>query len=322
MTGLYQDLIKTWISRFRRRTVLDPQGRSVIGPWSIYILPTKNGLVMAVLLILMLVGSINYGSNLGYLVTFFLGGLWLVTVLTTWRNLLGLTFKPIEAPPVFASQPAYFRILLSNPGSLPRFGLQVDIKQGQGMMLDINSEESNPVILSLPSTRRGPLMLSNVSIHSTYPLGLFRAWTYLSMDLSCLVYPKPAEHGEPPTEPTYNPSDAGDRGVGADDFVGLRNFRHGDSPRHVDWKALARERGLMSKQFGGDRAHRISLDWDLLTESDPEQRLSLLTRFILRAEEEQLTYGLRLPGIDIEPGRQHMHMHSCLTALANFDLRT
>ena len=107
--------------------------------------------------------------------------------------------------------------------------------------------------------------------------------------------------------------------MGADDFVGLRVYRPGDSPRHIDWKAFARERGLLSKQFGGDRTERLQLDWDLLPPVGTERRLSLLCRFILQAEGESLSYGLKIPGTRIKPGQGESHKHRCLGALANFE---
>jgi len=266
----------------------------------------------------MLSGSINYGSNLAYLVTFFLGGIWLTAILHTWRNLLGLTLSPLQVSPVFAGQEAGFKILLDNPSGLDRFGITLNTKGGSGESCDLANNTSRPLKVTLSATHRGELKLNDVSIHSQYPLGLFHAWTYARLDMICLIYPKPADRGEPPTEPVYNQSEAGDRGGGADDFTGLRSFRHGDSPRHIDWKVLARERGLYSKQFGGDRNEQISLDWDLLSDADPELRLSRLCRYILRAHEQQMAYGLKLPGTAIPLGRDEIHKHNCLSSLARF----
>ena len=290
----------------------------VIRPRSVYILPTRQGLLLALILILMLAGSINYGSNLGHLVTFLLGGLWLIALLHTWRNLLGLTLHPVQVTPVFAGQDALFRIRINNPSRLDRFGLALRQDGNLGESADLPGAESKILQLPIPTTRRGLFPLPAVTLHSIYPLGLFRAWSYAELTAVCLVYPQPAASGSPPLEPCYSPSDDGDRGVGADDFVGLRLFRQGDSPRHIDWKAFARQRGLLSKQFGGDRSERIELDWNLLPGLDVEQRLRLLCRFVLWAEGETLAYGLRIPGVTIEPGQGEAHKQRCLTALATY----
>jgi uncharacterized protein (DUF58 family) len=310
--------LPNWFLRFRRHARDDGHGGVIMRPRSLYIMPTRQGILMALTLVLMLAGSINYGSNLGHLVTFLLGGVWLSAILHTWRNLLGVTVRPAQAAPVFAGQEALFVVTLGTPSGLDRFAIALRRKGAQGESADLPKGESRLLRIAVPADRRGRLALPEISLHTVYPLGLFQAWSYARLEMNCLVYPKPAASGEPPTEACYTRSEDGDRGVGADDFVGLRGYRHGDSPRQIDWKALARERGLMSKQFGGDRTERIELDWDLLPPVDPEQRLSLLCRFVLQAEARALSYGLRLPGSEIPPGQGEAHKLRCLAALATY----
>ncbi|MCU7795837.1 MAG: DUF58 domain-containing protein [Candidatus Thiodiazotropha sp. (ex Myrtea spinifera)] len=311
-------LIPNWLYRFRRQARTDGRGGVVIRPRSLYILPTRQGILLALVLFLMLAGSINYGSNLAYLVTFLLGGIWLSAILHTWRNLLGLMIHPAQVSPVYAGQEARFSLSVTNPSSLRRFGISLRQKKLLGESADLAGEESCLLHLPIPTVHRGRLPLPEVSLHTVYPLGLFHAWSYARLDISCLVYPRPAEAGEPPSDSCYTSSEDGDRGVGADDFVGLRTYREGDSPRHIDWKAFARERGLMSKQFGGDRTERVELDWDLLPAVDTETRLSLLCRFILQAESQAISYGLHLPDLTIAPGMGERHKQRCLAALATF----
>jgi uncharacterized protein (DUF58 family) len=312
-TSLYR-----WLRQFRRQAKPDPQGGVTVKARSIYILPTKQGLLLAVVLLAMLVGSINYGSNLGHLATFLLGGIWITSILHTWRNLLGLRLQPQHVDAVFAGETADFCLSLINPSKLDRFAVSLKQKKNLGDSLDIPSDEQLPIHLPLASKRRGLFKLPQITLHTTYPLGLFHAWTYAEIDLSCLVYPKPAERGEPPVTESYTKSQSGDRGVGSDDFVGLRTFRSGDSPKQIDWKAYARQQGLLSKQFGGDRQVEVTLDWDLITDQEPERRLSLLCRFILQQEELRRAYALKIPGQNIPSGLGSAHMQQCLSALARF----
>ena len=312
-------VIPDWLLRFRRQAQDDGRGGVSIRPRSLYILPTRQGLLLALVLLLMLAGSINYGSNLGHLVTFLLGGIWLSAILHTWRNLLGLRLRAGQVSPVFAGQEALFQLRLDNPSALQRFGIVLKHRQFQGESADITAGENRLLHLPIPTEQRGVMPLPEICLQTVYPLGLFRAWSYATLDMDCLVYPQPAASGKPPTEASYTASESGDRGVGADDFVGLRVYRPGDSPRHIDWKAFARERGLLSKQFGGDRTERLQLDWDLLPPVGTEQRLSLLCRFVLQAEGESLSYGLKIPGTRIKPGQGESHKHRCLGALASFE---
>jgi uncharacterized protein (DUF58 family) len=304
--------------RFLRPNRPDPGGVVTIGPRTIYILPTRYGLIFGLLLLLLLFGSLNYGNNPAFLLTFLLTGLGLVAMLHTWRNLVGVELAPSRCEPVFAGQEACFEIRLMNRrrGSRPAIRLQVGNDPAASADL-----EDQPVLLRLarPATRRGILKLGRVTAATRYPLGLLQAWCYLDLDADCLVYPAPSADMPPSDHPDYLHSASGDKGVGVDDFVGIRPYRPGDSPRQLHWKALARGQALQTKQFGGDRSDRLWLDWDTLTGLGTEARLGRLCRGILSACEQQREFGLRLPGKEIPPGRGPAHRNACLAALALFE---
>jgi len=56
----------------------------------IYIFPNRHGLLFLVVLGAMLLGAVNYNNNLAFLLVFLLGGITLVGLLHTYRNLYGL----------------------------------------------------------------------------------------------------------------------------------------------------------------------------------------------------------------------------------------
>jgi len=304
-------------NRFTRLARADAKGRALIAPTRIYILPTGYGFTFGLLLFLMLVGSINYASNLGFLLTFLLAGLAMVSMLHTWRNLLGLELQPGHTNPVFTGDEACFGMDLVNRRRWPRPGIQIGFKGEGTVAADLDAAGSSRLSLCIHASHRGRLALPRFTVTTSYPLGLFRAWAYVELDASCLVYPSPGSSMPPSEIPEYTRSQQGDKGVGADDFVGLRHYRPGDSPRHINWKAVARERGMQTKLFGGDRSERRWLDWNSL-EGNDEERLKQLCRGVLEAGEQQLEYGLRLPGKEIEPARGQSHRHECLSALALF----
>ncbi|MCW8889677.1 MAG: DUF58 domain-containing protein [Sedimenticola sp.] len=174
------------------------------------------------------------------------------------------------------------------------------------------------VKLYITSERRGRLPIPRIEVSSTYPLGLFHAWSYIELQGETLVYPAPGEKQPTADLPSYQPSQQGDKGVGADDFVGLRSYRDGDSPKQIDWKAHAREQGLHTKQFGGDRADSCWLEWDHYPHLDSEGRLSALCRGVLDAVEQQQAFGLRLPDVTLKPARGEQQRVKALRALALF----
>ena len=110
--------------------------------------------------------------------------------------------------------------------------------------------------------------------------------------------------------------------AGSDDFSGLRTYQLSDSPRHVAWKSVARTDEVLTKQFTGEAAVQLWLDWRLLpAAAGLESRLSRLAGWVLAAERAGAFYGLRLPGIEIAPGRGDAHAGTCLQALALYELR-
>ena len=168
------------------------------------------------------------------------------------------------------------------------------------------------------TTRRGVLPLGRCTVSTRYPLGLFRAWAFIELPLACSVYPRPGPARVPPQSPAYKPQQSGDKGRGVDDFVGFRPWRPGDSPRHVFWKAAARDQPLLVKQFGGDRADEVWLDWAALPDMGTEARLSQLCRWIIDAQRNHQPFGLRLPGCEIAIDSGAPHRQRCLEALARF----
>ena len=94
-----------------------------------------------------------------------------------------------------------------------------------------------------------------------------------------------------------------------------------DAPRHVAWKASTKSEKLLTKQFSTPGAAILWFDFDALSDTDTEIRLSRLTGMILEAEYLQLTYGLRLPTIEIAPDLGEAQRARCLRALALFGIQ-
>jgi uncharacterized protein (DUF58 family) len=282
----------------------------------VYILPSRQGLFFAGLMLVMLLGSINYNNSLGYALTFLLAGLSIVAILHTYRNLLHLRLDVGHITPAFCGEVLRVPVLLDNSHHAARYAVQLGFMQARAINLDVPADHWSRAELALPARRRGRHPLPRFTLHTTFPLGLFRAWAHAQPDAHYLVYPAPDPQHGLPNEADYPLNFTGDRGHGTDDFAGLRGYHAGDSLRHVHWKTAARGQGLHTKQFGGDRAEELWLDWEMLPALDTESRLSHLTRWVLDAETNQLSYGLRLPGLSIPPAQGAAHRHRCLEALA------
>ena len=306
-----------WRRLFRRDRA--ETGPVTLGRRRVYIVPSRSGLVFAVILLAMLLGAINYENSLAFLLTFLLTSLALVSMIHAVRNLYGLRLGAGHAQAVFAGDDARFPLHLENLGQQARYALKLRLPGQEAVSLDLQENSSQWVTLQLAATQRGYLPAGRITLYSRYPLGLFHAWGYINLSLHCLVYPRPDASRALPPQLLQERGAEGDQGRGSDDFASLRPYHAGDSLRHIHWKALAREQGLMTKQFGGGISEELWLHWEQLGQIDSEARLSRLTRW--EADNLGLAYGLALPGIEIPPERGERHRHHCLETLALFGLK-
>lgn len=298
-----------------RRTV--ETGTVLLNQRRIYILPTHQFFGFVFVLILMLLGSINYNLSLGYVLTFLLATSGGLSMLYAFRNLAQLEIHAGHIEPVFAGEQARFVFHFNNPGTLARHQVHLHDDEGHETVFDLPPRLSTPVELALPAPRRGWLDSGQLVLQTRFPLGLFKAWTYLHFDVRALVYPKPAA---PQPLPAASAQDGSGKIMvkGDDDFSGLRNYAAGDAMPRIAWKALAREQGLQVKQFSAMQGQELWLDWAYLPNVTQERKLELLTRWVLDAEAQGLLYGLRLPEGEVPPRHGPSHRAECLRRLALF----
>lgn len=316
-TRIFNGLLKRIGNWAQRRHGIDPDPVT-IRHRRIYILPTRLGLLFALMAFAMMLGGMNYANNLALALAFMLGALGLVAMHHCHRNLAGVVVTCTANEPVFAGQHAQFNFTLQNPVSVMRHELVAVRDDEISAAVTLAAQARATVRVAADTHERGWLKAGRIEILSRHPFGLFRAWTVLHLDHACLVYPAPAPPGEAP------PPVIGDEGSsqpllrGDEDFAGFRSWQIGDSPRHIAWKAYARGHELLVTQYAGAAVTSHLLDFDSLPHLDVEARLSRLCRWVLDAHTAGHAYGLRLPGRVIEPGLGSAHREHCLAALALF----
>ena len=301
------------------RHVRNEQSPIVLTQRRIFILPTRSGLLFCVVLGVMLIGAINYSLSLGHALVFLLAGLGLVAMVHTFRNLVALRLTAGRSEAVFAGEIARFPITLKNTHHQARRALEFTFDKQHSVLLDIPPSEQAIIALPFSTVKRGRLMPGRITLSTTYPLGLFRAWSYPHPELSCLVYPTPLLTPLPPASAAaLSGLRQGD--TGQEDFTGLRLHQPNDSPRHIAWKTVAHDidsRPLLIKQFAGGGAEELWLDW-LMTPSDSaiETRLSILCGWVLAVSSLSVRFGLRLPSLELAPDQGNSHRDTCLETLA------
>ncbi|MFW6271900.1 MAG: DUF58 domain-containing protein [Desulfosalsimonas sp.] len=285
-----------------------------------YILPTRFGLLFVLILTAMLAGSINYNNNLGFLLVFLLGGMALISILHTHRNMSGLRILSVTARPVFAGETAIFDVIVDS-GAVCRRALAFGLAKAQKTVEDTEAGTQIRIPVKISAPQRGILSKGPLRVSTTHPLGLFYAWSVIAPELTCIVYPKPvyspfrANHSAG-SEKGQGEGQVGFHGV--DDFMGLKIYQPGDPVRHISWKTYSRGQGLFTKDFAGQGRQTVIFDYHTTEGQDTEIKLSRLCGQIMAAAAANMEYGLKLPETYIEPGRSDQHKHRCLKTLALF----
>lgn len=295
-------------------------GMIVLVQRRVFILPTRQGLLFAVVLLLMLTGSINYTLGLGYVLTFLLVALGVNAMIHTFRNLANLRVTAGRSHPVFAGSTAHFTVHLENAADTDRYAIGLTRDRKTAEFVDIPARSTVPASIGVPARQRGILRPGRLTLFTRFPLGLYYAWSYLELDMRCLVYPRPASPGLPLPPATASAGAGAVHGRGQEDFSGLRQYHVGDSPRHIAWKAAARDQGLLTKQFSGRADSELWLDWTMLPPAmDVEERLSHLAHWVLDAHDAGIVFGLRLPGKTVDLAAGEAQRERCLEALALYE---
>lgn len=282
----------------------------------VYILPTKIGVLFSLLLIILLLGSVNYGKSLGYMLVFLLAGVGNIAMLAIWRNIAGLRLRAGGCAPVFAGEQARFAVQLQNPGPLIRYSIAISQDGNEFEVVDVPADGVVQIHFNKPAEQRGLLRAGRFRLYTEFPTGLFVAWTWIELNMQAVVYPRPAVSAQPPIGSSIVDGSDDLHGDGLEEYTGLRKYQLGDSWRHVSWKATARSDELYTKQFAGGAPESQWIDWHTITATTIEHRLSIMTRLVLDAEAGHSHYGVRLPGVEVAPERGNQHLQHCLKLLA------
>lgn len=280
----------------------------------IYIVPTRFGLGFGAILATMLLGALNYTNNAALLLTCLLAAAAFNSMLLAFRALDGLALRTVRPGHAFAGTALPVDLGFA-AGSRARAGLRIDAA-GETQFFAIEANAETEVRIELATDKRGPLPLPRLRVSTTWPFGLFRAWSWLSPDTRALVYPRPEAHG--PAAPGAD-SD-GERvqgGAAGDALAGLREYRAGDPLKLVAWKASARHANLLVKEFERPRERdERRLDWHAIRGLSHEARIARLARWVLEAHAANARWTLVLPAETLGPDAGIGHYHRCLAALA------
>lgn len=285
---------------------------------NIYILPTRAGLMLAATVLVLLLASINYQLNLGYLLTFLLAGCALVGMHVGHATLRGLQLHLLPPEPQFLGSGSTLTLELASTRSTPRHGIAASLLDTtHPAYVDVPAGGRSQVHVAFAPARRGLHAVPTLTLETRFPMGAFRVWTLWRPAAQVLVYPQPEAH--PPPLPAGEPRGGGAmarQAASTGEFDGVRAYRRGDPLKLVVWKKAAKAGELVSRDSQQAQRHELWLDPALAGLPDSEQRLARLCAWVLQADRLALDYGLRLPGMELPPASGEAHKRRCLEALA------
>ena len=292
---------------------------------NVYIVPTRAGWMLALTLVVLLVASINYQLNLGYLLTFMLAGCVAVGMHVSHATLRGLSMHLMPPEAQYAGSAAMFRVVLHNARRSVRHGIGLAVRgSGQWAWCDVPAQGSETVEIAFKPERRGLHPVPPLTAETRFPLGTFRVWTVWRPASALLVYPAPEAHPPalPPGEPlSGDASTSLARAANAGEYDGVRAYRRGDPLKLVVWKKAARAQAagsdeLVSRDTQQSQRQELWLDAQHAALPDVEARLSRLCAWVLMADRLGIDYGLRVAGRQVPPAQGEAHRRRCLELLA------
>ena len=172
---------------------------------------------------------------------------------------------------------------------------------GRSEALNLGRGESEEVRLKLIPKRRGVLVLDDLRVELPDPFGLFQRCRPTGNEVGeILVIPRryklpPLDLGGQSDLKIGGETASTVKGEGGE-FMGLREYRPGDSPRHMHWKAWARTGEPIVKEFEEVRFPRYGLVLDTNLRGSGmelfEEAISVAASFVSSMDRERCLLDL------------------------------
>ncbi len=299
---------------------------------------TKAGWLYAASTLGIGLAAVNTGDNLLYLVTSFLLAVMATASLWAWLNYTGLEARMELSPHAFRNRPGHAEVILHNTKPLPSFLIHVQplarevrsrriaapeetrVLESPGVwVLRVRRKGSTRAGFSLRFRKRGLVEIHGIRVRSAFPFGLAYREEILSIPpRRVVVYPAvhPVQGELPEVFRSRTSGEESSRREGAGgDFLGLRAFMRGDSPRRIYWRAFFKEGSLQVKRFAEETAATVMLR---LPAGAGEAELETVASWIVHLLARGNRVGLEVEetGEAFEPGAGEAHRHLLLRALA------
>ncbi len=308
------------------------------------ILPTVPGVVLIALCFGIGTAAYNSSSNILFITLSLLLACLILSGVLSWLNLRGVRWRLQLAPPLRAGHDAVVALELRNrKRMLPTYGLwfefgarpapaeteqraestvtakgaevraalaQADAAGTRGRAVlagRLEPRGEGRVEWVVKPERRGRFRVELVGVGSLFPFGFLRKEVGTGVVVETVVWPAPVvyqRHGAGAARRVTGGERVPRAGPGGD-LLALRRYQAGDSHRLIHWKASARTRTLLVRQFAAESAEGYSL-W-LRTDAGlwpHAEQFELLISLVASLAEDLFRRG-QLREVAIDAGAPH-----------------
>jgi len=277
------------------------------------IMPTISGVLLISVALGIGSAAYNTSNNILFITLSLLLACLVLSGVLSQLNFAKVAWRLAPSGPFRVGQTSIVGIELRNAKKiLPTYGLWFDVHtrtepKAQRFVLrerlDPQGGEAR-IDWTWRPTQRGLEVVELGAVGSLFPFGFLRKVLACEMRAEILVWPAPVEYQRFNTpSPSRRQSGHAVNRIGhTGDLLALRRYAQGDSHRLIHWKASARLRHLMVRQFSSEQQEGYSLHLDSSAElwTDADQ-FELLCSFVATLTEDLFTSG-RLGTVAIDHG--------------------
>ena len=232
------------------------------------LLTLPGGIVIAVAMGIA-AAAYNTANNILFIALSLLLACLVFSGLLLWLNLKNMSWRLRVPPPLRAGHDHTVSIELHNGRQvLPAYGLWFEVQvtgEKKATRLPqrerLDAQGTATLEWTLRPTARGRLTVELLTVGSLFPFGFLKKMIGSELKREVLVWPQPVEYQRFPLASWHQPGHverATRAGQGGDLFA-LRAYARGDSHRLVHWKASARLRKLMVRQYSAETQTGFSM---------------------------------------------------------------
>ena len=193
------------------------------------------------------------------------------------RMLRGVEVERRAPGEVVQGEEAFVDLIVTNRAGGVRLGLTLDdphVAPTSLYVTKVSPGERVELVTVRPARKRGVQEATPVTLRSAAPFGVAERRRTLTVAGSTIVLPPVLPLGSLPflasaSDPSRRSRPDPHRGSGPE-YLGIREYRPGDSPRHVHWPSTARTGTVMVRELEEERSQRLTIVVDTLADVGDE----------------------------------------------------